>query len=64
VIEILELVFERVKENKIMMPHPFKENLGVGCVTSVYTIFQRHNTCRNSNSETSNLEVTYDQPVP
>jgi hypothetical protein len=31
-IEIHELGFERVKENEIMMPHPLKENLGVGCV--------------------------------
>jgi hypothetical protein len=25
--------FEIVKENEIMMPHPLKEHLGVGCVT-------------------------------
>jgi hypothetical protein len=31
--EIPELGFEIVKENKIMMPHPLKEYLGVRCVT-------------------------------
>jgi hypothetical protein len=31
--ESLKLVFEIVKENEIMMPHPLKEYLGVGCVT-------------------------------
>jgi hypothetical protein len=29
VIEILELGFEIVKENEIMIPHPLKEHLGV-----------------------------------
>jgi hypothetical protein len=33
VMEIPELGFEIVKENEIMMPHPLKEYLGVGCVT-------------------------------
>jgi len=27
---------ERGKENEIMMPHPLKEYLGVGCVTNWY----------------------------
>jgi hypothetical protein len=36
VIEIPELGFERVKENEIMMPHPLKEHLGVGCVSTHY----------------------------
>jgi hypothetical protein len=27
---------QRVKENEIMMPHPLKENLGVGCVTECH----------------------------
>jgi hypothetical protein len=31
--EISELGFEIFKENEIMMPHPLKEYLGVGCVT-------------------------------
>jgi hypothetical protein len=35
--EIPELGFEIVKENKIMMPHPLKEYLGVGCVTFFLT---------------------------
>jgi hypothetical protein len=36
--KISELRFERVKENKIMMPHPLKENLAVGGVTNWYNI--------------------------
>jgi hypothetical protein len=27
---------ERVKESEILMPHPLKEHLGVGCVTNWY----------------------------
>jgi hypothetical protein len=37
VIEIPELGFG-VKKNEIMMPHPLKEHLGVGCVTLVLHI--------------------------
>jgi hypothetical protein len=33
VTKISELGFDIVKENEIMMPHPLKEYLWVGCVT-------------------------------
>jgi len=34
--EIPKLGFEIVKKNKIMMPRPLKEYLGVKCVTNWY----------------------------
>jgi hypothetical protein len=38
--------FGIVKENEFMMPHPLKENLGVGCVTSTHN-FEHKEKRRN-----------------
>jgi hypothetical protein len=36
--EIPKLGFEIVRKTKILMSHPLKEYLGVGCVTNTYTL--------------------------
>jgi hypothetical protein len=40
--EISKLGLEIVKENKIMMPHPLKEYLGVKCATVCDCLFRWH----------------------